>query len=131
MASRKQMESELLSLPASEDSIPSRKFGRWRRETSLAQLEGFSVSLIPYTLLREEPILNLSEFHGCGAFFVVVSHVVDPRAYGIAPHSPGIVRSQQFGRRTHILHSRIEPQVAAIWIKNDGQFTALRTLWVF
>ena len=30
--------------------------------------------------LREEPILNLGEFDGRGAFRVVVSHVIDPSA---------------------------------------------------
>ena len=40
--------------------------------------------------LQEEPILHLGEFHGCGAFFVVVSYVVDPCADGIAPHQAGI-----------------------------------------
>ena len=34
-------------------------------------------------------------------------------------HQPGIARLQQFGRCTHILHSRIKPQVVAVWIKND------------
>jgi len=55
----------------------------------------------------------------CGAFFVIVNHVVDPSAHGIAPHQPGIAGFQQFGRRTHAGHSRIEPQVVTIWIKND------------
>jgi hypothetical protein len=69
--------------------------------------------------LQEETILNLGEFHGCGAFFVVVRHAIDPSAYGIAPHQPSIVVLQSFRRRTHILHSRIEPQVVAIWIEDD------------
>jgi hypothetical protein len=50
-------------------------------------------------LSEEEPIRNLGEFHGRGAFLVIVPHVVDPRAYGIAPHLPSIVGLQQFGRR--------------------------------
>jgi hypothetical protein len=29
-------------------------------------------------------MLNLREFHGCGAGFVVVSHGIDPGAHGIA-----------------------------------------------
>jgi hypothetical protein len=57
--------------------------------------------------LGEEPILSLCEFHGCGAFFVVVSHAIDPRADRIAPHQPSIVGLQQIGRRSHILHPRI------------------------
>jgi hypothetical protein len=30
---------------------------------------------------RKEAILNLCEFHGCGALLVVVRHVIDPRAH--------------------------------------------------
>jgi hypothetical protein len=51
--------------------------------------------------LQEEPSLNLCEFHGCTAFFVVVGHVVDPSAYGIALHQPSIVGLQPVGGRTH------------------------------
>jgi hypothetical protein len=42
----------------------------------------------------EETILNLGEFDGRGAFHVVVSHAIDPCAYGIAPHQPSIVGLQ-------------------------------------
>jgi integrase len=70
--------------------------------------------------LREEPILNLGEFHGRRAFFVVVGYVVDPGAHGIAAHQPGIERFQQFGRHTHIPHPRIEPQVVAVGVEDDG-----------
>jgi hypothetical protein len=52
------------------------------------------------SLLREQPILSLCEFHGRGAFFVVVSDVIDPSAYGIASHQPSIGRLQQIGRRS-------------------------------
>jgi hypothetical protein len=44
--------------------------------------------------LRKKWILSLREFHGCGAFFVVVSHVIDPRAHGIATHQASIIRPQ-------------------------------------
>jgi len=37
----------------------------------------------------------------------------------IAPHEPGIVGLQQFGRRGHIRHPLIKPNVVAIRIKND------------
>jgi hypothetical protein len=57
----------------------------------------------PHTL-REEPILSLSDFHGSRTFLVVVRHVVDPSADGIAPHQAGVVGLRQFGRRTRILH---------------------------
>jgi hypothetical protein len=73
----------------------------------------------PTVALREQTILNLGEFHGCGAFFVVVSHLIDPRAYRIASHQPCIEGLQQFGRRSRVLHPRIEPQVVAVWIKDD------------
>ncbi len=42
--------------------------------------------------LGEESILNLSEFHSCGTLFIVVRHVIDPRADGIAPHKLSIIR---------------------------------------
>src|ERR1035437_8818258 len=35
----------------------------------------------PHSYLQEQTILNLSEFHGCGAGFVVVRHVIDPPAF--------------------------------------------------
>ena len=47
------------------------------------------------------------------------SHRVDPRAHWIAPHQPGVVRLQKFGRRSHIHHSRIKPQLVVVWIKYD------------
>ena len=59
--------------------------------------------------LEEKPILNLGGFHGCGAFFVVVRHVVDPSANRVAPHLSSVVGLQQIGRRSHILYPRIEP----------------------
>jgi hypothetical protein len=47
------------------------------------------------------------------------SHVVDPSAHGIAPHQPSIEGLQQFRHLNHILHSRIEPQIVAVRIKDD------------
>ena len=73
---------------------------------------------IPVRLQQEETILSLG-FHDGGALVVVVRHVVDPRAYGIAPHKPGIKGRQQFGRRSHIRRPRIEPECIGIWIEND------------
>jgi hypothetical protein len=61
--------------------------------------------------------LNLGEFHGCGAGFVVIGNVIDPRAHGIAPHEPGIKGLQQIGRRAHIVHAGVQPQVIGIWIE--------------
>ena len=37
----------------------------------------------------------------------------------LAPHHSSVVGLQQFRRRTHIPHSRIEPQVVAVWIEDD------------
>ena len=48
-------------------------------------------------------MLNLGEFHECGAGFVVVRHAVDPGAHGIAPHQPGIIGPEEFGRRSYFV----------------------------
>jgi hypothetical protein len=69
--------------------------------------------------LHEKTSLSLCEFHGCGTFLTVVSNMVDPTAYGIAPHQPSIAGPQQFGGSTHVPHPGIEPQVVAIWIEDD------------
>src|SRR5580658_572997 len=45
--------------------------------------------------------------------------LVPEAGYRIASHELCPVRLQHFGRRTRILHSRIEPQVVAIRIEND------------
>jgi hypothetical protein len=45
-------------------------------------------------------------FHSCGAFLVVVRHVVDPGANWIAAHQPSIAGLQQFRRRNSIPHAR-------------------------
>ena len=63
-------------------------------------------------------MLSLCKLYGCGAFLVVVSHVVDPGAHGVAPHQPGIEELQQVGHRSHIRHSGVEPQVVAVWIED-------------
>jgi hypothetical protein len=36
----------------------------------------------------------------------------------IAPHQPSIVRLQQIGRRAHITHPRIEPEVVVVGLKD-------------
>jgi hypothetical protein len=66
--------------------------------------------------------VNLGRLHGYGSSLVIIHHMIDPRAHRIATHEPGIEGLQQFGRRSHILHSRIEPiesRVVAIRIEND------------
>ena len=50
--------------------------------------------------LREKTTLKLCEFHGRGAFLVVVRRAVDPRADRKAPHYLGVAGPQEFGRRT-------------------------------
>ena len=50
-------------------------------------------------LQREQPILSLRKFHRSRALRVVVRHVVDPTADGIAAHQTRIVGPQQFGDR--------------------------------
>jgi hypothetical protein len=42
----------------------------------------------------KETSLSLCEFRGCRALFIVVGHGIDPNAYGIAPHQPGITGLQ-------------------------------------
>jgi hypothetical protein len=73
----------------------------------------------PHNTLREKSSLNLGEFHGCGAFFVVIGYVIDPSAYGIAPHLASIVGFQHFARPAHIHHPRFEPQVAIASVEDD------------
>ena len=69
--------------------------------------------------LEEQRILSLDEFHLCGTFCIVVSHLVDASAHGKGTHDLGITGLQQLGNRTHILHPRIEPQIVRIGIKDD------------
>jgi hypothetical protein len=72
-----------------------------------------------FPLLAEKPILNPDKLDGYGAFFVVVSHAVDPHVHRIAPHQPGIAGLHQVGRRADIIHPRIEPEFVGVWIKDD------------
>jgi hypothetical protein len=48
-------------------------------------------------------------------------HVIDPRAHRIALHKPGIIGPQQIGRRSHIRHARIKPNILGIWIEANGR----------
>jgi len=50
--------------------------------------------------LEKEPIVNSGKLHRWGARFVIVRHLIDPSAYGIASHAPGVVGLQQLGRHT-------------------------------
>ena len=67
----------------------------------------------------EQPSLILGGFHGRGARFVVIRDMVYPTAHGIASHQPGIARLQEIGRRHHIFHAGVEPEIVGMWIKND------------
>jgi len=55
---------------------------------------------IPTVPQLEQPILNLRNFHRSQALFVVLHHIVDPRAHAKASHQPGIERLQQTGKQT-------------------------------
>jgi hypothetical protein len=50
--------------------------------------------------LEKEPIVNSGKLHRCGARFVIVRHLIDPSACGIASHAPGVVGLQQLGGHT-------------------------------
>ena len=65
-------------------------------------------------------ILHLGEFDGTRAFLIIVRHVIYPGAHGIAPHQPSIVGLQQFGDRSGVLHSRIEPEIVVVGIEDGG-----------
>ncbi len=69
--------------------------------------------------LLEETILNLCEFHDCGAPCVIAGNGVDATAHRVAPHHPGVTRLQHVGHCSHVVHSRIEPQIITVWIKDD------------
>ncbi len=64
-------------------------------------------------------VLKLAVLYTPGALFVIMSHVINSVAYGIAPHHPSIEGPQQFGYRKQVLHTRIEPEIVAVWIKDD------------
>ena len=76
---------------------------------------GKNRSRSPKSPLQEQAMLHMRESHWSGAFLAFVRHAIDPRAHGIAPHQPCIEGLQKFGRRSGIPHTRIEPQVVAIW----------------
>jgi hypothetical protein len=67
-------------------------------------------------------MLNLGNRDRYRTLFIIIRHAVDPSAHGIATHQPGIRGLQQFGRRTHIRHAGVEPQVVAVWIKGTPIF---------
>jgi hypothetical protein len=82
---------------------------RWRGFFLFQHTPAGNRRTYPTVRLQEETSLSLGKFHRRGAFLVVIGHVIDPSAYGVAPHQLSIVGLQQIGRRSHIPHSRIEP----------------------
>ena len=50
---------------------------------------------------------------------VVIRNGVDPIAHRVAPHHPGVIRLQHVGHCSHVVHSRIEPQIITVWVKDD------------
>jgi hypothetical protein len=74
---------------------------------------------MPEMRLCEKPILNLREFHGTGAFLVIIGDVIEPRAHRIASHQPSIVGLHQFRDRRDVVHPRIEPEIIIIGSEND------------
>jgi hypothetical protein len=70
--------------------------------------------------LEKQPSLSFRDFYGRGTQLIVIHHVIDSSAYGIAAHQPGIKGLQQFGRYAHILHLRIEPQVVTACSRTTG-----------
>jgi hypothetical protein len=94
-----------------------------RTLTERRQSATFSLKLKrPRTALHfplEKAVLNFGRLHEPGAFFVIMSHVINPVAYGIAAHQPSIAGPQQVGHCGHVLHARIEPEIVAVSIKDD------------
>jgi hypothetical protein len=51
-------------------------------ETALKN--GHSCTVLHHALRLEQRALSVGKLHGCRALFIIVRHVVDPRAHGIA-----------------------------------------------
>ena len=75
-------------------------------------------------LRLEQPILNSSRLDGSRAFLVVVRYVIDSRAKRTASHQAGVVGLQQFGDCCNVPHSRIEPKIVAIRVKDHWHSVA-------
>ena len=74
----------------------------------------------PSRRLCKQPTLNFGERDLCRAIRVIIGDIVDPTADGITPHQARIVRLQEFRRLPHLSHPRIEPQIVAVGIQDDG-----------
>ena len=66
----------------------------------------------------EKPILGFGDVQRSRALFVIVPHMIDATAHGVAPHLPAVIGLQQFRHRRYVLHSRIEPQIVAVGMEN-------------
>jgi hypothetical protein len=67
----------------------------------------------------ETPFLNLSRLDRSAALFVIILHMIQPSAHGIAPHEVSIVEDQEVRKWHSRSLGRIEPQIVAIWIEDD------------
>jgi len=78
-------------------------------------------TLVVRRVLKATPELAFEKMPGPALAdrLVVVAHVVDASAHRIAPHHAGIVGLQEFGRRSDIRHSGVEPNVVAVWVEDD------------
>jgi hypothetical protein len=69
-------------------------------------------------------MLNLRQFHGRGAFLVVVDHVVDPRAYRVAPLDLTGEALCQFVLRVGMRHLKKRARTSPVPLSNHNYRTA-------
>jgi len=70
-------------------------------------------------LLGKKPILRVGKHDRSRTLLVVVRNMINPSAHGVAPHLAGVIGLQQIRDRMRVTHPWIEPQVVAIWMKDD------------
>src|ERR1700677_5050281 len=63
--------------------------------------------------------LGWSDLRGRRTLCVIIRNGIDPTADGIAPHHPGVIWLEHVGHCSHVVHSRIEPQIITVWIEDD------------
>src|SRR5271169_1668018 len=68
--------------------------------------------------LREEPILSLDDLHRSRALLVIIRHMIDTTAHWIVAHEAGAVGLHEFRDDLHVSHSRIEPEIVTICMKD-------------
>lgn len=69
--------------------------------------------------VTEKPTLTGHRFHRSRTLRVIVRRVIDATTYWITPDRAGVVGLQQFAQGCDILHSRIEPEIVAVGLKDD------------